>query len=90
MAELIVFLAREERVAVAGERGAPTPCSVWSVEKRWQPILVRQVGMYKAGARSTFITSMQETKINQFCGFTASIATKRGTRLHHESQKINN
>ena len=36
MAELIVFLVKEERVAVAGGKGSPTPCFVLSVEKRWQ------------------------------------------------------
>ena len=45
VAELIVFLVKEERVAPAGERGSPTPCFVWSVERSWQLTLVNLAKM---------------------------------------------
>ena len=80
MAELIVFLAKEGRVAPAGERGSPTHCSVWSVGKRWQPILVNLVEMLSPEAKNTPKSTMPKMMKILSSGYMLYITT-RGERM---------
>ena len=80
VAELIVFLVKEGRVAPAGERGSPTLCSVWSVEKNWQPILVNLVEMLSAEAKSILKSTMPKMRKILSSGYILCIIT-RGERM---------
>ena len=80
VAELIVFLVKEGRVAPAGERGSPTLCSVWSVGKRWQLTLENLAEMLSLEAKNILISIMPKMRKILSSGYTLNIIT-RGERM---------
>ena len=76
MAELIVFLAREERGAPAGEKESPTLCTVKNVGKRWQLILVNLAEMVSQEAKNTLKRSLPKMKTILSSGCTLYIITR--------------
>ena len=78
VAELIVFLVKEERVAVAGGKVSPTPCSVLSVEKRWQHILENLDEMDTQEERSILKRNLPKMRIIQSSGCTLCTTTRGG------------
>ena len=78
VAELIVFLAREEREAPAGEKGSPTLCIVRSVEERWQLTLENQAEMVTQEAKNILKRRKQKMRIIPSFGYTLCTTTRGG------------
>ena len=76
VAGLIVFLAKERKVAPAGERELHTPSPARSVEKRWQHTLVNLVEMDIQEEKSILTRSLQKMRTILSFGCTLSTIIK--------------